>query len=87
MSNRLPRAQYIKLKKRVAERFNYCCALTGRPANDIHHIIPRAQGGRDEYDNLVPLSREAHILAHGVNAKAIRAQLQEIIKQKKMSEE
>lgn len=43
---------------------NECmCEMCGRPAVDIHHIIPRGMGGgeRDTIDNLMALCRECHV--------------------------
>lgn len=31
---------------------------------EVHHIIPRHEGGTDEIDNLVALTKEQHALAH-----------------------
>lgn len=34
--------------------------LSGKPAVDIHHIIKRSQGGSDEAENLIALTRDEH---------------------------
>jgi 5-methylcytosine-specific restriction endonuclease McrA len=40
------------------------CEVCGRVAVDIHHIIPKSQGGGDNVENLIALSREIHEEAH-----------------------
>jgi len=43
------------------------CRICGASAQDIHHIEPKGMGGRpnaDTPDNLIPLCRECHELAH-----------------------
>lgn len=38
------------------------CAIPGcgRPATDLDHIVPRAEGGTDDPDNLQPLCKACH---------------------------
>lgn len=53
-------------KRIVAEFWNNQCAICGR--NDIleyHHIIPKANGGSDNYDNLILLCACCHANTHG----------------------
>lgn len=38
--------------------------VSGQPAVDIHHLIPRSHGGPDTIDNLIALTREEHERAH-----------------------
>ena len=40
------------------------CEHCGKKAVDIHHIIYRSQGGKDEIDNLIALCRKCHDMAH-----------------------
>jgi 5-methylcytosine-specific restriction endonuclease McrA len=60
--------KYVKI---YLEYFNYGeqdyipSELSGSPATDIHHIIPKSQGGKDEIENLIGLTREEHDQAHG----------------------
>ena len=35
--------------------------LSGKRAVDLHHIISRGKGGKDEIENLMALTREEHI--------------------------
>jgi hypothetical protein len=37
--------------------------ISGTPAVDIHHILPRGRGGKDTKENLMALNREEHDLA------------------------
>jgi hypothetical protein len=39
---------------------------------EYHHLIPRAQGGDDDADNIVPLSREGHALVTVRDREALR---------------
>lgn len=36
------------------------CAECGRPATDVHHIVPKRQGGSDKWVNLQALCHECH---------------------------
>jgi 5-methylcytosine-specific restriction endonuclease McrA len=36
------------------------CALCGSPANEVDHILPKAQGGTDDDDNLQALCPACH---------------------------
>jgi len=36
------------------------CAVCGAPASDVHHIIPRAAGGTDDWWNLQALCHACH---------------------------
>lgn len=38
---------------------------SGKPADDIHHIVFRSHGGDDSIENLIALTREEHDQAHG----------------------
>ena len=45
-----------------------CCDI----AVDVHHILFKSQGGKDEIDNLIGLCREHHDIAHGkIRGKAL----------------
>lgn len=37
-----------------------CRVCGGAPPNELHHLVPRAQGGADTESNLVPLCHEDH---------------------------
>ena len=53
------------LRDIVAERDGYACVLCDAPYADIHHVIPRSRGGRDNPRNLVALCRIHHEIVHG----------------------
>ena len=38
--------------------------ISGKRAQDIHHILFRSHGGKDEIENLIALTREEHEEAH-----------------------
>ena len=37
--------------------------ISGLPCTDVHHILPRGRGGKDNIENLVGLTRDEHDLA------------------------
>jgi len=57
-------------KKDFIEHFGYGMQdyvpseVSGLPAVDIHHVVFKSQGGTDEIDNLIALTREEHERAH-----------------------
>jgi len=53
------------LRWQVFERDSYTCVLCSRAAVDVHHVVPRSQGGSNLPDNLVSVCRLHHILLHG----------------------
>ena len=53
-------------RKAIYKRDFYCCALCDCPTDiQVHHVIPRAQGGTDSMHNLITLCRYCHSLAPG----------------------
>lgn len=42
-----------------------CGKGSGEAKLDVHHIVPRGQGGSDQMSNLVLLCRRCHEAAHG----------------------
>jgi len=54
-------SNWRKLRKMILAS-NPMCVAEGcnEPATDVDHIIPKAKGGRDEYDNLQGLCRSCH---------------------------
>jgi hypothetical protein len=53
-------------KRKQLEFWDNKCAICGR--NDyleFHHLIPKSEGGNDEYDNLIVLCGCCHANVHG----------------------
>ena len=56
--------------KTYCDYFGYCyddyiaSELSGRQANDIHHIAYRSRLGKDNIENLIALTRDEHDEAH-----------------------
>lgn len=38
--------------------------VSGSPAVDVHHILPKSLGGKDKIINLIALTRDEHDRAH-----------------------
>lgn len=55
-----------EIRVNVLARDDCRCAICGTPNGaEIHHIIPRGQGGKDYYANLITLCWRCHKVAHG----------------------
>ena len=62
---RLKGKAYTDLKKKVCERDNHRCRVTGEWADEPpHHIIYRSSSGSDTEDNLIMLNRYIHSHIH-----------------------
>lgn len=57
----------IELKNLILQRDNRRCAMCsiGSPAKlQVHHIVPIANSGTDEHNNLLTLCNNCHLLVH-----------------------
>ena len=59
----------IRVTTKIAQNQNWKCPICGEPLFngeeiDTHHIIPVAQGGRNDTENLVHLHRACHKQEH-----------------------
>ena len=52
------------VRAHIRERDRACCVLCGKPGREVHHIIPRAEGGMGTADNGVCLDASCHHEAH-----------------------
>lgn len=50
-----------------------CRVCQAAPPNELHHLIPRSQGGSDTESNIAPLCRGCHQRVEGRDAEACRA--------------
>lgn len=58
-------------RRKVYARDGYRCALCDSTRYiQIHHVIPRGQGGSDFAENLITLCSVCHGQAHGINVYA-----------------
>lgn len=57
--------QWRELRKTVLKRDGNRCRACGRKASEIHHILFRSLGGKDEASNLLALCDSCHQSAHG----------------------
>ena len=62
LENNYGKIYYEFLKNRL--NFKYAKNMKKEAGYEIHHIIPRAYGGTNKYDNKIKLSTFDHILAH-----------------------
>jgi HNH endonuclease len=55
-------SNWQQLRQQALERDRYACRECGQSPSilDIHHIIPRRQGGLDRLDNLISYCRPCH---------------------------
>ena len=70
---------YATTRKQAYERDNGLCVLCGAVACEVHHIVYRSHLGTSILSNLACLCLQCHSEAHGVNAKAIRTHLLELV--------
>ena len=52
--------KWTKIRKRIMERDSGRCVKCGGPGEAVDHIIPRAAGGEDTWQNLQTLCRPCH---------------------------
>lgn len=48
----------------IAQDEAVLCEITGKPG-EVHHILYLSQGGADDIENLIALTRHEHKVAHG----------------------
>ncbi|WP_157721713.1 HNH endonuclease [Tumebacillus avium] len=61
------------VRTHIRERDRERCVLCGKPGREVHHIIPRAQGGLGTADNGICLDAGCHHQAH--RSKQVEKQL------------
>lgn len=54
------KANKKRLEQLRAAKDGPCRVCGGAPPNELHHLIPRSQGGDDQNANLVPLCHDCH---------------------------
>ena len=57
--------QWQKLRKNILARDDYLCVMCLQrgiltPATDVDHIVQKADGGTDDWDNLQSLCKDCH---------------------------
>ena len=54
------------VRKAIYKRDGYTCALCDSPRGlQVHHVIPRSEGGGNSRHNLITLCWRCHAVAHG----------------------
>lgn len=57
-------------RKMVYRRDGYRCALCDYTRHlQIHHVVPRGQGGPDKPMNMITLCSDCHALCHGIDLR------------------
>lgn len=71
---------FLKHYSYVEQDCIICQYCEHRIAVDIHHIIFRSQGGKDEINNLIALCRTCHEAAHRktISAKTLKERIASI---------
>jgi len=49
----VPRRSIPLTRRAVLEMYDYTCAYCFRPGNTLDHVVPRARGGTNTWDNVV----------------------------------
>ena len=57
--------RWVQLRERILKRDQYLCGPCrdkGRttPATEVHHVLPKSQGGTDDVSNLISTCPECH---------------------------
>ena len=66
-------------RKKVYRRDGWRCALCDSTRYiQIHHIIPRGQGGPNTVQNLITLCSDRHGLAHGMDLRGFGATKEDV---------
>lgn len=61
-------------RKLIYRRDGYRCALCDYDRHlQIHHAIPRGNGGTNNVQNLICLCADCHALAHGIDLRGLGA--------------
>jgi 5-methylcytosine-specific restriction endonuclease McrA len=63
-----------ELRREVMKRDGWQCLVCGDERQerlDLHHLIHRSQGGKDDFYNLVTLCRHCHELVHEEDQETI----------------
>lgn len=57
-------------RKTIYRRDGFRCALCDSTKYlQLHHVIPRGEGGPDTAQNLITLCSDCHAMAHGINLR------------------
>jgi hypothetical protein len=65
-NGRSDEADYRNLRDEVLERDGHRCTHCGTNENlDVHHIVPRHNGGKDTLENLTTLCEQCHVAQGG----------------------
>jgi len=66
-------------RKKVYRRDGFRCALCDSTRYlQIHHVVPRGEGGSNEPHNLITLCADCHALAHGVDLRGYGATKEDV---------
>jgi 5-methylcytosine-specific restriction endonuclease McrA len=64
------RASKARWEQIAEKKQGPCRVCQGRPPNQLHHLVPRSQGGSDTEANIVPLCADCHRRVTGYDRAA-----------------
>lgn len=68
-----------KTRREVYRRDGWRCALCDSTQYiQVHHCVPRGEGGTDEIQNLITLCSDCHALAHGMDLRGWGAKKEDV---------
>lgn len=66
-------------RRSIYRRDGYRCALCDSTRYiQIHHAVPRGEGGTDSAHNLITLCADCHALAHGTDLRGLGATREDV---------
>ena len=76
-TGRVKLAERKRLNSLVIERDESLCILTGKPGDEVAHIIPRSHGGKNspiiwQEKNMCVVSREEHLETRGQRVRLFK---------------
>lgn len=57
--------EWLRVKQVVKKRDEGRCRICRKPGHEVHHVVMRSLGGKDEARNLVLVCRSCHTEIHG----------------------
>jgi hypothetical protein len=66
-SKEIERERWLRIRSHILLRDRFRCVECGFYKHlEVHHIVPKAKGGTDDYNNLETLCQRCHDKKHGI---------------------